>query len=167
VKMLAINNLTFVPFDEHAYQIYASWFADAELARRISLPSKEWLALVTCKPSSRAWLIYEGSLPVGEIQMDIEPKANIAYVVNPALRGQGYGKGILRAFLAREDVKGFPQIEAFVEPDNVASIHVLLAVGFVQLREVPDEDGCLKFVYTNAVSAITFPRDKGESLGGN
>src|SRR5581483_11773387 len=146
----ALDDLTFTPFDMTAYQTYRSWFIDPELRRRISEPDDVWFAAISTMPATSAWLVYEGETAIGQLQMDTEQhSASIAYVVNPEMRGKGYGKRLLRFFLARPETQRIPLIEAFVELDNSASIHVLRSVGFIQQGEEPDEDGCLRFVYIN------------------
>jgi RimJ/RimL family protein N-acetyltransferase len=52
-----------------------------------------------------------------------------------------------------KEVGGYPSIEALVDPDNSASIHLLKKLGFTYLRELtPASDGRKTHVYAICTS---------------
>ncbi len=141
--------LTFRPLDEAGMRLYASWFDDAELKRRIEAPTPRWFEYVTTTPGSYAWLVYDGEHAIGSVQMDTdaERKGWFGLVVKPTLRRRGYGTRILQAFLRRPEVTALRQLEAEVELDNLAALRCCQRVGFVQTDAGPDDDGFLHLTY--------------------
>ena len=144
--------LLFVPLDEPGFSILTSWFADPELRRRFEFPTRVWFDYVRSEPNVYGWIVREDGDPVGLLQLDIHPERTgyIGFYVKPELRGQGYGRRILRALLARPEITGLRQIVATTEPDNLASQRCLLAVNFSQDGTAPDQDGFLRFVNSPA-----------------
>jgi RimJ/RimL family protein N-acetyltransferase len=142
-------DLVFAPVDEAAYQVLASWFEDPELRQRYNRPTQPWLDYVRKQPGVHAWMILEDNQPVGLLQLDIDAANTgyIGYYVKPALRGQGYGRRLLQAFLARPEVQGLHRVIGSVAPDNAASIRCLLSAGFVPMGDLPDDEGQLGFVF--------------------
>jgi RimJ/RimL family protein N-acetyltransferase len=145
-------DLSFRPLDESEMRMYATWFDDAELRRRIEAPTPQWFRYVTATPGIYAWLVYEADAAVGQVALDTDADQHgyFGLVVKPALRNQGYGKRILRAFLRRPEVTNLKQLEATVEPDNHAALRCCEQVGFAQIGSAPDDEGFLRFVYIPA-----------------
>jgi RimJ/RimL family protein N-acetyltransferase len=146
-------DLRFVLLDEIGYTEFCSWFENEELKRRISLPTSVWLDYVTQTPGVYAWIIYDELRPVGEVQVDIIANnsgatGHIALVVKPDLWHQGWCKRILRALLKRSELAALTTIEAYVEPDNVASQRCFRAIGFAE-AEISNEDGMLIYTRCN------------------
>jgi RimJ/RimL family protein N-acetyltransferase len=94
-------------------------------------------------------MVYEGSTAIGQLQLDsyANGTGSACLCVNPQLHNQGYGKSILRAFLQRPEVTRLRQLEVTIEPDNIASQRCFLHAGFIQVSEVPDDEGFLHFIY--------------------
>ncbi len=144
-------DLAFVRIDETGLQIFQSWFESGELSA-ISYPTQEWFRYVRSSPGVCAYMVYEDGTPVGEFQMDVAMKQGvsvgyIALVVNPGLWNRGYGRRLLRAFLARPELSALNRVVAKVAPGNTASQHCLAVAGFVQQDIEPDEEGMLTFAY--------------------
>lgn len=125
-----------------------SWFADQELKRRLDPPTERWLEFVSTDPNQHALIAYEDDLPVGFVQYENESDGTIAFAfaVRPDLRGQGYGKQVLRALLASPELAGVGEVWGGVERDNIASLRCLTAVGFVA-EPYPEEPSTVKLVY--------------------
>jgi RimJ/RimL family protein N-acetyltransferase len=125
-----------------------SWFQDAELKRRLAFPSESWFEFVTTDPVQRAQIAYESSTPVGFVHYEHESDGRVAlaFGVRPDLRGRGYGKRILRAVLASPELASVERVWGGVEPDNVASIRCLTAVGFTS-EPYPEEPSMVKMIY--------------------
>jgi RimJ/RimL family protein N-acetyltransferase len=124
-----------------------SWFSDAELRRRYGFPTPAWFEYVSNQAAVHAWVIWDGELAVGVLQLDAlaDQTGHMGFYVKPALRGRGYGKRILSDYLSRMAHGNLNRIIAEAECDNLASHRCLLTTGFVQDRA--DEDGFIRFVY--------------------
>ena len=120
-----MSELLFCPLDETTFGLYCTWFQDTELKRRIEPPTQQWLNYVRNMPGIYAWIIYEGNIPVGQLQLDTyaDHTGSVGLVVNPTLRNQGNGKKILKAFLKRAEVTRLAQLEVTIEPDNEGFLH--------------------------------------------
>lgn len=154
---LQVNNrpmseLTFRVLDESELRLLHTWFQDAELRRRIQPPTLQWFSYVSHTPGCYAWMVYEGNIALGQLQMDTyaDNTGSAALAVNPKLRNQGYGKMILRAFLKRPEVARLNQLEVTIEPDNFASLRCFQQAGFIQASSEPDQEGFLHFTYKPA-----------------
>jgi RimJ/RimL family protein N-acetyltransferase len=141
--------LTFHQLDQSGLELYRAWFQDEELRRRIEPPTPRWFSYVCSTPGVTAWIVYEGSLPVGQLQLDTydDGTGTFGIAVNPRLRNQGYGKRILKAFLMRPEVTRLTLLKAAVEPDNLASVRCLQHAGFIQDSAGPDHEGFLQYTY--------------------
>jgi L-amino acid N-acyltransferase YncA len=144
---------SFVPLDEVGFEIYASWFAAADAKHWVTPPTRQLLDYIQTSPSAHAWLVHTDGVPMAFVQMDAEPgqHGSLAIFVKPSERGLGHGRQILRALLERPEVAHLLALEAFIEPENVASLRCCLAAGFVQTSATPDADGLLKLEYRLAV----------------
>jgi len=143
--------LQFRILDPSGLDIFAAWFADDELSRRVSTPTEQWFQYVSTKPENFAWLIYEGREAIGQIQLDTYPDrtGSLSLVVSPELRSRGYGKRILSALLLREEASRLGEIRACIEEDNSASLNCFRACGFVARDIEPDNNGLITFFYRN------------------
>lgn len=132
--------LTFEPLDEVSRAHFATWFQDPRVQRGAAYPDDEWFDYVTNDPCAHCWGVFDGDRMVGEIQVDAFPgePASIAIVVDPDRHGQGVGTAVLEAFLTAFG-EHFPRTDAFIEPENPASIMVFERNGFVQSGEIDDE----------------------------
>jgi RimJ/RimL family protein N-acetyltransferase len=139
----------FIPIDETGLKEYESWFGDSELRRRIEHPTTAWFRYVRNQPGVHAWMIHETEIPVGHIQLDVsaDQAGSFSIVVKTQLRNRGYGRRILRAFLARPEVLSRERLEADVEHDNIPAQRCLRAAGLTQEGVNPDREGFLAFVY--------------------
>jgi RimJ/RimL family protein N-acetyltransferase len=129
------------------------WHEDPELRRRYGgdgWPTK-LLKIMRGDPNRHCFIAWEGSRKVGYVDFEIIPKENLGHIgliVDPLLRGSGYGKQILRAVLNLPEISSVTEVRAGIEKDNIASIRCFLGVGFRQLDELPDHEGCLNFSIT-------------------
>ena len=147
---MSCEDLQLVPMDEGGLRTLEQWGADPELHRRYSAPTAAWFRYVSTAPGVYAWMIYEGDSCVAHIQIDVDAGDGTGYpglVVNPELRGQGYGRRALRAALARPELAGCRRFVAGVEADNLAARRCVEAVGFALAGASPDADGFLTYVY--------------------
>lgn len=150
---------TFVPLDDAGLLVYAGWFADAELRRRVEPPTPQWFDYVRHTPGVFAWLVHADQAAVGFVQLDTaaNQSASIELVVRPDQRRQGHGRGILRALLRQPATAALKAIEAMIAADNTASLRCLAAAGFTPTSPTPDGDGFLALVYTYPSSPSPTP----------
>ena len=71
----------------------------------------------------------------------------IGLVVNPIMRGSGYGTRILKQFTTTPVARKARELRAGIELDNLASIKCFENAGFEKISPEPDEEGCFVFAY--------------------
>ena len=125
-----------------------------------------------------SWLAWDGDTAVGYVGCDTYdrcttwdgspdgrgvvktlpvPTANLSYVVDPALRRQGYGTSIIAALMASSQITHVSLFVAGVEPANTGSISCLLKNGFQPLDPAPDWEGTVYYARERpAASAESF-----------
>ncbi|HZU75023.1 MAG TPA: GNAT family N-acetyltransferase [Acidimicrobiales bacterium] len=91
------------------------------------------------------WATWEGGAGGrGVVSSIAVPSACLGYVVDPALRGQGYATSMIEAVLERPELSEIELFVAGIQPENVASVRAATSAGFVPLDPEPDWEG---FVY--------------------
>ena len=135
--------------DKDGFEEYRSWFSDKDLRNWVQPPTDIWYEYVRSTPRVRDWLIYHDKAPVAHIQFERigDGIGSVSLVVKPELRYRGFGRRVLQSFLLREEIQDLKSIDVEIEPDNEPAQHCVLAAGFTQRGEEPDEDGFLRFVY--------------------
>lgn len=125
-----------------------------------------------------SWLAWDGDTAVGYVGCDTYdrcttwdgspdgrgvvktlpvPTANLSYVVDPALRREGYGTSIIAALMASSQITHVSLFVAGVEPANTGSISCLLKNGFQPLDPAPDWEGTVYYARERpAASAEAF-----------
>lgn len=95
-------------------------------------------------------MVYEESTPVGLLDLETSGghTAWATVLVNPELRGRGYGTRILRGMFARREVSCLKQLKAVVERENTASLRILWSLGFGVEWAEPDEEGFVIVTYS-------------------
>jgi RimJ/RimL family protein N-acetyltransferase len=73
------------------------------------------------------------------------PTANIDYMVDPALRRQGYGISVIAALLTCPQLAHLSLFVAGVEPANIGSVSFLLKNGFQPFDPTPDWEGTVYY----------------------
>lgn len=146
-----VSEIVLIPLDESGLSTLEAWFQDAELRKRLGgmLSLRRWYECVHTDPGRFTWLVYEESTPVGLVDLETCPHrtAWATLLVNPELRGRGYGNRILRAALSRPEVTRLKRIKAIVEHENIGSLRCLWSVGFVVEWAEPDEEGFVILAY--------------------
>ncbi|MDH4985308.1 GNAT family protein [Aminobacter anthyllidis] len=135
--------MSFRPFRRDDLATYAAWFDDEEVARRVSFPDADWFNYVM-DPSSIAHAVVAvrtpSEAPLAVLQYDEEAEGgiNLLIAVDPARRGQGFGKRILAAFVEHID-HSYTHIDGYIEDNNFASIACVERCGFIRQTEAPDD----------------------------
>jgi len=139
--------ITFRPFTRDDLPEFRAWFLDAELSRRLSFPSDQWLAYVTAGDAARCWMALAAGQAVAEVQVDQEnsERGYLDLAVRPDLRGRGVGTAVLSAFQSGPG-KAYQVLEGRITPDNVASIACCRRCGFTILPEL-DAEGFIQAIY--------------------
>lgn len=79
---------------------------------------------------------------------DAEGLVEVGYAVDPAYRRRGYARAALETMLARAAADPTVRtVRASVAPDNVPSLALISAYGFVRVGEQWDEEDGLELVY--------------------
>lgn len=137
--------MTLHPFTPSTSPI-RTWLSADPLGQRFlsSYLTDDWEPLRDSK-NSPLWIAEENGEPVGFFDFELDPSGAgyFVYYVAPQFRGKGYAKKIIELGLATPEAKSRAYLEAGVEPDNAASIHLLESFGFANTG--PDEDGMLMY----------------------
>lgn len=101
---------------------------------------RAWLAGALGDPA-RMLLVGElGESPVGVVRLDREgDRATISVTVAPAARGRGLAATLIRAGLERAAAEGIVRVDAFIRPDNQASLRAFAAAGFRDVEREPND----------------------------
>jgi RimJ/RimL family protein N-acetyltransferase len=107
-------------------------------------PSAGWVTRVVWDPERR--------IAVGRAGYHGPPDGTgmveVGYSIDPRFRRQGYARAALLALLDRaEQEPDVTTVRASISPGNVASRHLVLAHGFVEVGEQEDEEDGLEIVY--------------------
>lgn len=140
-----VSEITLTPLDESRLSTLEAWFQDAEIRRRLGgmLPLRRWYEYVRTDPRRFIWIACEENTPVGLVDLETYGghTAWATLLVNPELRGRGYGTRILRAMFSRPEVTCLNRLKAIVERENIASLRILCSLGFGVEWAEPDEEG--------------------------
>lgn len=82
-----------------------------------------WLSKTLAREDRKLLIVEHGDIPVGTARWDqlAEDKWEVSITVNPALRGQGLARGVLRAAEEVLEIKTPTQLVAAIHLDNAAS----------------------------------------------
>jgi RimJ/RimL family protein N-acetyltransferase len=106
----------------------------------------ELIGYIDCGTTDR-WTTWEGGADgKGVVATFPVATGNLAYVVDPAVRRQGYGTAMIVTLMALPDLAHIELFVAGVEPDNVGSVGCLRAVGFEALDSQPDWEGIVYYI---------------------
>ncbi|QJD83249.1 GNAT family N-acetyltransferase [Cohnella herbarum] len=141
--------ITFEFLNEKHLQQITEWHKEPETLYRVSIEDTDtWFKSVSSNLDYFVWVAIEDNELVGEVIVELidYKKAVIAFIVNPKLRKQGYGKKLIRCLLDYRYLKEINEFEAWVDDDNVGSIKCVEAVGFLKATFQIDDDQ-IKYVY--------------------
>ncbi len=131
-----------------------AWFQDAEVKRRLEgmLPLQGWFSYVQSSLDYFVWAAFSENDPVGVIMIEQEQQeeqstGSIAIVVNPELRGKGYGRAILTKVMSLPELQHIKRWHAGIEADNAACLKCFQSAGFLFDSMEPDEDGYYSLWY--------------------
>ena len=89
-----------------------------------------WWDLVDAGDKRHGWTIWEGTTPVGFVDLDLNDGiGDVAIYVVSDHRGRGVGRATLKALALLARDKGAKRLRGAVATDNVASLRVALAAG--------------------------------------
>ncbi|WP_251035104.1 GNAT family N-acetyltransferase [Paenibacillus polymyxa] len=143
MSVVLIDNLR--PFTERDLAMLEDWFKDAEVHRRLEgmLPLGDWYRHVEQHPGYDVWVAFSEGEAVGVIMIEREGQntGSIAIVVNPSIRGKGYGRAVVGKAMQLPELGTIYKWYAGIEADNAACLKCFQSAGFVLENEAPDEDG--------------------------
>lgn len=142
---------TLIPMEQSDLPTLEAWFKDQELRQRLGgmLPLQDYFDYVQGESNYFAWIAQDGDVPVGAAFIQIEPgePQSCAFLVNPVLRSQGYGRLILQQLMAQPEAGAVKQWKVGIEADNIPSQRCVTAVGFVPENGIEDEEGFVQYIF--------------------
>lgn len=130
----------------------SNWHEDNELSKRYG--GSHWpdkMFNLTRKSKNRFCKIaFSGEDKIGYIDFEIDEEKEfgwIGLVVNPRLRGSGYGTRILEQFKSTKLAQAVKELRGGIEADNPASIRCFEKAGFEKLHEKPDSEDCYIYFF--------------------
>lgn len=115
--------------------------------RYLAVREERPVGYVDCGTFDR-WSVYDGTDPDAPVIRETRDVATgyLALCVDPALRGQGIGRALLAALVARPELAGVRRFAAGVDTDNHACRRCLAAAGFHPDTPEPDYEDMLYYV---------------------
>jgi predicted acetyltransferase len=106
----------------------------------------ELVGYIDCGTTDR-WTTWEGGLRGRGVVASIPvPSGNLAYVVDPSRRRQGYATAMITTVLRLPQLAPIEFFAAGVEPRNVGSVGCIRAAGFETLDSRADWEGIVYYV---------------------
>ena len=110
---------------------------------------ERWMATRLADPATKMWIIETSGGPIGIVRVQQDGAfGRISIALDATLRGRGQG----RAALGRAAEIDGRDIIADIAADNLPSIKMILACGFLKTGEYETGDGRLIFVYERKVN---------------
>ncbi|MBK3494060.1 GNAT family N-acetyltransferase [Viridibacillus sp. YIM B01967] len=139
-------------FNEKDIETIQTWFEDSEVQRRLDgmLPLHEWYGYVKDNIGYRVWMgLGESGQSIGIImvEQDIDFTGNIAIIVNPILRGKGYGRALIGQVMVLSETQPIKKWFAGIEEDNIACLKCFQSIGYSFEDSKSDEDGYYSLIY--------------------
>lgn len=139
-------------FNENDIETLQTWFEDSEVQRRLDgmLPLHEWFKYVKSSTGYQVWMgLGESGQSIGIImvEQDTDFTGNIALIVNPILRGKGYGRALIEQVMVLSETQSIKKWFAGIEEDNIACLKCFQSVGYLFEDSKPDEDGYYSLIY--------------------
>jgi RimJ/RimL family protein N-acetyltransferase len=145
VKTLELNSIKLRPVRDEDCEIIWHWSNDP-LIRSVSfsseyIPWSDHIHWFTSKLGDPNCVFYvalnQDHLPIGQVRYEItNQEATISLAISESFRGRGYGRKII--LLSVQEVQHGLQIKtinAYIKPNNLASINVFLKSGFQNTGE--------------------------------
>jgi RimJ/RimL family protein N-acetyltransferase len=105
------------------------------------LPLQKFFDYVQSEPNYFIWIAREDENSIGAAFMEVDPNQaqSFGFMVNPELRGRGYGQSVLHTLMAQPETALVVEWKVGIEPDNIASQRCVAPVGFVPQTGLMDE----------------------------
>jgi ribosomal protein S18 acetylase RimI-like enzyme len=136
----ALNVRRFLADD---FVVYKHWYADALLDRHLGPMDDAWLAHVLTDTDGEQWVALADGTLVAVIGLAPDPEYDAWVItdvaVDPARRGQGWGRSAVHALLALPAMQTRHRWRAYVAEDNPQAQSFFDALGWQRLK-CPDTD---------------------------
>jgi len=135
---------------ETQFAIVKQWAEHKTVSENIAIDDWDsyWI-YATNDPNTTVLSILDKEILVGKITVEKDGDAiNIDYIIAPELHGKGIGTLSLTYFTQNiEKILGYKliSINAYVEPEHLASVRCLEKSGFIHTGT--DNDNCMEFIF--------------------
>lgn len=94
----------------------------------------DWLLPRLLSPLVDLWVVEVEGVPVGQARLD--SNGELAFSVDAAFRGRGYGAELVRKATRAAAAAGWGRVKACVDLSNEASVRTLRAAGYAMRPDV-------------------------------
>ncbi|WP_299453883.1 GNAT family N-acetyltransferase [uncultured Pigmentiphaga sp.] len=126
------------------FATYRHWYADALLDQHLGPMDDEWLAHVLTDTEGEQWAALAGEALVAVVGLSLDPEHEAWVIsdlaVDPARRGQGWGRKALLGLLALPAMQQRPNWRAYVADDNPGAQAFFDALGWQRLLAPSADD---------------------------
>ena len=132
--------------------ILQEWLKDKATRKHLGgmLPLEDCINYMISNIDTLAYFVFKNEMPIGMVDVEFYPSektTSLSLLINPNFRKKGIGTFILKTTLQLDCFKNYTRLDAFIEPENIASIKCFQNAGFQKMNEELDEDGMFCFAY--------------------
>lgn len=131
-------------FEAQDFPRYRAWYADALLNQHLGPMDDEWLAHVLADTEGEQWTVWEGEALRAVIGLVPDPDHGVwvitDFAVDPARRGQGWGRRAWQALRALPAMKTRRHWRAYVAEDNPRALAFFDVLDWTRLVAPSAED---------------------------
>ena len=144
--------MIFTKIKKEHQSILQEWLEDNATKEHLGgmLPLDKFVNYITSASDRLTYFAFENEVPIGMVDIEfypLEKTASLSLLINPNFRKKGLGTFLLKTTLQLDCFKNHTRLDAFIDPDNIASIKCFQKAGFQKINDEPDEDGMFCFSY--------------------
>jgi len=144
--------MTFEKFNINHKAILIEWSKDKATLQYLGgiFPIDNFIEFLLKAKNRLTYIVIHNSKYIGMIDVEFYPKnkkAVMDILIAPEERGKGFGKIVLQKLIQDAAFEKYKQLDAFIEPENIASIRCFEKAGFRKIKNEVDQDGMFHFSY--------------------
>lgn len=144
--------MTFEKFNINHKSILIEWSKDKITLQYLGgmFPLDNFIKFLLNAKNRLTYIAIHNSKYIGMVDVELYPKdknAAVDILIAPEERGKGFGNIVLQKLIQDSEFEKYNKLDAFIEPENIASIRCFEKAGFCKIKNELDEDGMFHFSY--------------------